>query len=149
MRCPLPPSREGYRIDGKRKSATHRRAPPPSTWWPEYGLVASPVKAALRSPPPAAIGLDTACYEAFVCHQRIDGGIRPPPLTIHAEKAPSIFAQVPRMGTHRLFEVRVITLVDGCRLNETTATAQRGFSSCCRRARCIGPINYLAQNLGG
>ena len=82
MRCPLPPSREGYRIDGKRKSATHRRAPPPSTWWPEYGLVASPVKAALRSPPPAAIGLDTACHEAFVCHQRIDGGIRPPRPTI-------------------------------------------------------------------
>jgi hypothetical protein len=53
----------------------------------EYGLVASPVKAALRSPPPAAIGLDTACHEAFVCHQRIDGGIRPQPLTIHAEMA--------------------------------------------------------------
>jgi hypothetical protein len=28
LRCPLPSSREGYRVDGKRKSATHRRAPP-------------------------------------------------------------------------------------------------------------------------
>ena len=53
----------------------------------------------------------------------------------------------PQYGS-RFFEVRMIALVDGCRLNETTATAQRGFSSCYRRAGCIGPINYRAQNLG-
>jgi hypothetical protein len=39
----------------------------------EYGWVASPVKAGLRPPPPAANGLDRACHPAFVCHQAFDG----------------------------------------------------------------------------
>src|SRR6202521_4262620 len=45
----------------------------PSTSVAEYGWVASPVKAGLRPPPPAADGLDRACHPAFVCHQAFDG----------------------------------------------------------------------------
>ena len=45
----------------------------PSTSVDEYGWVVSPVKAALRPPPPAADGLDRACHPAIVCHQAFDG----------------------------------------------------------------------------
>ncbi|MGA7454644.1 MAG: hypothetical protein WBW73_26470, partial [Rhodoplanes sp.] len=49
-----------------------RRGGQPSTSVVEYGWVASPVKAGLRPPPPAADGLDTACHPAIVCHQAFD-----------------------------------------------------------------------------
>ena len=61
----------------RRKSAQRwrrkqRRGGQPSTSVAEYGWVASPVKAGLRPPPPAADGLDTACHPAIICHQAFD-----------------------------------------------------------------------------
>jgi hypothetical protein len=52
------------------------RAGQPSTSVAKYGWVASPVKAGLRPPPPAAEGLDRACHPAFICHQAFDGKVR-------------------------------------------------------------------------
>src|SRR5271155_4234751 len=97
VRCPLPlpPS---YRVDRKREVGDPADGAPPSTWWAEYGLVANPVKAGLRPPPSAAIGLDRAYHEASVCHQRVDGGIRPLPLTIYAEMAPQSLRKGWRLG---------------------------------------------------
>ena len=69
--------RAGRRCYRRRESAhrwrrKQRRGGQPSTSVVEYGWVASPVKAGLRPPPPAADGLDTACHPAIVCHQAFD-----------------------------------------------------------------------------
>jgi hypothetical protein len=139
---PLPASCRG---DGKRKSATHRRRPllrPGARVWPR----GKPCKGGPFGPRLRRLSALTglATRPPFATNGSTAGSGRPP-LTIHAEKAPQSLRKVLRMGT--LFDVRMITLVDGCGLNEPTAPAQRGFSSWCRRAGCIGPINYRAQNL--
>ena len=53
------------------------------TRWPERSRTASPVKAGLRPPPPAAKGLDRARRPALVGHRDFDGGFRllPQPLS--------------------------------------------------------------------
>ena len=90
---PTSASREAIALTGRREVGRPHRRRPSFDLVAEYGLVANPVKAGLRPPPSAAIGLDRAYHEASVCHQRVDGGIRPLPLTIYAEMGPSIFAQ--------------------------------------------------------
>src|SRR5258705_150056 len=46
------------------------------TRWLECARTASPVKAGLRPPPPAAKGLDRACRSGLVRHRDFDGGFR-------------------------------------------------------------------------
>src|SRR5215467_15063038 len=41
----------------------------------KFGCTASPVKAGLWPPPPAADGLDRVCRPAVVCHHEIDGKV--------------------------------------------------------------------------
>src|SRR5438876_5592000 len=69
------------------------------TRWPERSRTASPVKAGLRPPPPAAKGLDRARRPALVGPRDFDGGFRlmpaPTPLPPFTEASYTKYLTLP------------------------------------------------------